>query len=214
MSGPQLASRLREATHSIHREAERSALMREFLRGNLEPRVYCSLLRNWHALYDALESELDRHAHEPALAPVRFPALYRSAALINDLVDLYGAEWTEIPLAEAMVNYVDRIHQLGIEQPTMLAAHAYVRYMADLSGGQVLVDIVSRAFSFLPPGTGTSFYRFAGDPTALKAQFRAALDQLPVDAIRADDIVMEAKAAFERHVRLFEELAAKMNNSG
>jgi heme oxygenase len=214
MSDTQLASRLRDATHSIHREAERTALMREFLRGNIKPRVYCALLRNWHSLYDALEGELDRHANEPALAAVRFPALFRSAALVNDLVDLYGAGWTEIPLAESMQKYVDRIHQLGRERPPTLAAHAYVRYMADLSGGQVLVDIVSRAFSTLPPGTGTAFYRFAGDPAAMKAQFRAALDQLPVDAVAADEIVVEAKTAFERHVRLFEELAATIVDSG
>jgi heme oxygenase len=205
MSGQPLAERLRQATQSIHRVAERSGVIRQLLRGQVEQRVYCALLRNLHALYEALEDELDRHAPLPALAAVRFPALFRSAPLAQDLIYLHGCGWTSLPLAQAMQDYVARIRQLGAEQPTTLAAHAYVRYMADLSGGQILGDVVKRALS-LHTWDGASFYRFDGDAMALKAQFRAALDSLPISKLAADDIVVEAQTAFARHVRLFDEL--------
>jgi heme oxygenase len=208
MNAPSLSSRLRDATHSIHRTAERTGLMQDFLRGQVEPYTYCALLRNWQALYEALEGELERHADLPEVAAVRFPVLFRSVALVQDLNELHGARWASLPLTEAMQNYVERIHQLGDEQPTLLAAHAYVRYMADLSGGQILADVVSKAFSSSPSGAGTAFYRIDVDPTAMKAQFRAALDDLPVDPETADDLVIEAQSGFELHVRLFEELAS------
>jgi heme oxygenase len=208
MSGTGLAARLREATQSIHRVAERSGVIRELVRGHVEPPVYCALLRNLHALYEALEAELDRHAELPSLGPVRFPTLFRSAPLVQDIEFLHGPEWRSLPLAEAMQDYVARIHQLGSEQPTTLAAHAYVRYMADLSGGQVLGDVVRRALALQTPA-GDAFYRFDDDAIAFKDRFRAALDGLPIDNGAADAIVIEAQTAFERHVRLFEELDAE-----
>lgn len=211
MSGTGLAERLRNATQATHRVAERSGIIRELLRGNVEPHVYCTLLRNLHALYAALEAELDRHAELISLKPVRFPTLFRAAPLAADLVYLHGTEWASLPVATAMREYVTRIHQLGAERPTTLVAHAYVRYMADLSGGQILGDVVKRALS-LQTSSGVTFYRFDGDTMAMKAQFRAALDGLPVDADAADAIVMEAQAAFERHVRLFEELDVDSTN--
>ena len=62
MSTLQLATRLREETQSLHRVAERSGVMRDLLHGRLDQRDYCLMLRNLHAIYETLESALDRHA--------------------------------------------------------------------------------------------------------------------------------------------------------
>jgi heme oxygenase (biliverdin-producing, ferredoxin) len=208
-----LAARLRAATQPMHSAAQGTRFIRALFRGRIERREYCLLLRNLHALYDALERGLVRNADTPALAPLPVPALLRAASLNSDLSHLHGTGWRELQLTAAMSDYVARIEQVSAGQPPLLAAHAYVRYMGDLSGGQLLGGIVGAALR-LEGGRGTAFYRFDGDPTSLKAQFRTALDGLPVDAGTANAIVTEAIDAFARHVRLFRELGRAPPDAG
>ena len=211
MTRPPLTSLLKAATQELHREAESAGGMGALLRGEVDRRDYCILLRNLHALYAALEDALDDNARSPLVAPVRMPALYRTSALAADLECLQGNGWQRLPLMAAMGTYVARIAELSGAHSPLLAAHAYVRYMGDLSGGQILRRVVRRALSLDDAG-GTAFYVFTGDEVEkTKEKFRVALDSLPVDDDLAQRIVAEARAAFSLHIRVFEELAAAPN---
>jgi len=191
----------------MHQLAERSGIMRDILHGQVGPDVYCMLLRNLQPIYAALERELDRHAQSPAIAPVWFPDLYRCPALEADLRYLHGDRWGALPLSSATRDYCARLGNISRDRPASLAAHAYVRYMGDLSGGQILNGIIARALA-LRDERGTAFYRFGNgtDTAAMKERFRAGLDALPADAAALDAITAEAVSAFGRHVELFEEL--------
>ena len=93
-------------------------------------------------------------------------------------------------------------------QPDLLVAHAYVRYLGDLSGGQMLARIVRESLA-LGSGPGVAFYDF-GHPeevARLKQAFRDGLDAVPADEATMNAIVAEARLAFESHRRLFDELA-------
>jgi heme oxygenase len=209
MSEQPLAARLREATHALHRAAERSVFMAGLLQGRIERARYCSLLRNLHALYAALEQALERHAAALPVAPLQLPELFRAGALASDLGCLHGADWSALPLTRAMREYTGRIQQLAAERPLLLVAHAYVRYLGDLSGGQSLRERVRCALA-LAGDAGTAFYAF-GDREAVESKkllFRAGLDAMRLDATSENELVAEARAAFARHVDLFEELAA------
>ena len=89
----------------------------------------------------------------------------------------------------------------------MFAAHAYVRYLGDLSGGQMLARIVANSLC-LAPNQGVSFYDFGSTENVkrLAQEFRAGLDLL-ADEESAQTVVDEACAAFARHRDLFEQLA-------
>jgi heme oxygenase (biliverdin-producing, ferredoxin) len=208
MSKLRLAARLREETRSQHRAAEQSGVMRDLLHSRLSAHAYILLLRNLYALYETLEGALDLHAASALVAPVRMLTLYRALALRKDLEHLRGGAWPSLAVADATSAYVERLQEISGNQPALLAAHAYVRYMGDLSGGQLLREVVQRAFG-LEHQAGTAFYRFpeSVDLRAMKDRFRAALDGLPVDAIGAQAIIDEAKSGFERHSRLFAELS-------
>ena len=141
-----LAERLRSETRDLHTEVERSPLMHALLRGELKLGAYCMLLRNLHAIYVALEAALTHHASETSLAPVWMPALLRSDALARDLTDLCGAASEHvIVLQHATELYVARLKHLQETDPALLVAHAYVRYLGDLSGDQLLKRIVATA---------------------------------------------------------------------
>ena len=203
-----LAVALREQTREQHARAERAGVMGELLGRRIPRRTYCALLRNLLPIYAALESALATPAARPKLAPIAFPELRRADALENDLRVLRdGASAPELPLVTAARDYALRLPRIGMQRPTDLIAHAYLRYLGDLSGGQILRAIVADLFA-LPDRRGTRFYDFGSPEEAsdLARRFRAGLDAIELDAEQAACVIAEAKWGFEMHGRLFEEL--------
>lgn len=204
-----LSESLKNETRVLHAQAERSTFMHALLRGEMQRGAYCAMLRNLHVIYAALEPALARHAGDPRLSPIHLSGLAREATLRSDLDALHGPGWREACAVQgAALRYADRLHALDHSHPELLAAHSYVRYLGDLSGGQILARIVRDSLS-LAPGFGTAFYEFgdAAETAHLKRAFREGLDALPADAATADALVQEAKLAFELHRQLFDELA-------
>ncbi|MEO7937684.1 MAG: biliverdin-producing heme oxygenase [Burkholderiaceae bacterium] len=204
-----LSERLRGETRTLHTVVERSTFMGALLRGQMNRDAYCMLLRNLHAIYTSLEHALLECRTHPLLAPLLLPALFRSHALAGDLNALHGPSWqNDIALQPATHRYVDRLHHLHDSDPALLCAHAYVRYLGDLSGGQVLKRIVAKSLQ-LVCGAGTSFYDFGDtDQTRdLTLAFRAGLGEMDASEAQTDAIVNEALGSFELHRTLFDELA-------
>lgn len=205
----ELLHSLRAETRELHARAERAGVMGLLLAGRLDRARYGALLRHLHALYVALEAALDAQAADPRLAPLLEPAWRRSEALACDL-----RAWHEgrLPDDEALVpalrEYVERLQSHARHQPVALAAHAYARYLGDLHGGQILGELVRRAYSTAAQGA-TRFYDFGGAERVrvLRERLRAALAGLPLTRAEHDVVVAEARWAFAQHVELFEQLA-------
>ncbi len=196
-----LASQLREGTKQSHTMAENTAYMKCFLKGIVEKEPFRKLLANLYFVYTTLEAELFRHRNHHVVGFIYFPELNRQASLEKDLAFYYGDNWREeITPSEAGKVYVDRIKEISNNEPALLVAHSYVRYMGDLSGGQALKNIVRSALS-LPPDQGTNFHQFETFPSVearrwFKGRYRDALNSLPVDNKLIEKIVTEANAAF------------------
>ena len=203
-----LPERLRLGTRDLHATTERTGAMAALLAGRLARPGYCALLRNLQAVYTALEVALDARRHDAAVAPLQVADLKRSAALASDLLTLHGPAWAiELPLLPATATYVARLQTLAAAASPALVAHAYVRYLGDLHGGQVLRRLVKRHY-VLTGDAGTRFYDFGPEPEvlALRQRLRAGLGSLPLTAAEQDSVVAEARWAFVQHQRLFEAL--------
>ncbi|HEY9620940.1 MAG TPA: heme oxygenase (biliverdin-producing) [Crinalium sp.] len=196
-----LALRLREGTKHSHTAAENTAYMKCFLKGIVEREPFRKLLANLYLVYSALEEEFQQHLDHPVVKAIYFPELNRKANLEKDLEFYFGETWRDqiVPLEAGKV-YVNRIREVANTDPALLVAHAYTRYMGDLSGGQSLKGIIRSALS-LPADVGTDFYAFDQIPTpearrAFKEKYRETLDSLPVDDDTIQRIVDEANYAF------------------
>lgn len=204
-----LGEALRTHTRQLHTRVERSALMQALLRGRIERATYCGLLRNLHAIYAALEDALESHASHPGIAPVWLAGLARSQPLADDLTALHGPDWPEAyALMPAATNYVRRLRECDAAAPGLLLAHAYVRYLGDLSGGQMLRRLVAGRFG-LEGSTGTRFYAFGESATAagaLARRFRDGIDAVHTDSAGIGALVAEAQWGFAQHEHLFLEL--------
>jgi len=191
-------------------------------------------------VHSTLEAALEKHAAHPVLAPSYNPAmLARAPRLESDIahiLDVPEAEWKAHPIhvalqtsfPPALGTYLARIRQLSGDdtecalspEPERLLAHSYVRYVGDLSGGQVIRRVIAKAYH-LEDGLGTTFYGFSklgssgessrnatvGDMGKIKDWFREGMDE----GVGSDDklkcvIVDEAVQAFKLNIALLSSL--------
>ncbi|HBE17803.1 MAG TPA: heme oxygenase [Cyanobacteria bacterium UBA11149] len=206
-----LASCLREGTKHSHTAAENTAYMKCFLKGIVEREPFRKLLANLYFVYSTLEEGLEQNQNHPAIAPIYFPELNRKANLERDLEFYYGDNWrAEIAPLPAGEVYVNRLQEIANTNPVLLIAHAYTRYLGDLSGGQALKNIIRSALK-LSPDAGTAFYEFEQIPSVeakrgFKEKYRDALNSLPIDEETIQQIVEEANYAFQLNRDVVHEL--------
>jgi heme oxygenase len=190
-------------TKALHVEAERSGIIRELLRGSATRDGYILLLRNLLPAYQAMEEGLARHLKTPGIGAIARYRLDRAPAIEADLVVLCGDAWRrDVPLLPAGDNYARRLGEAAKGGGARLIAHAYTRYLGDLSGGLILQRLLARSLELRP--TELSFYDFPEYPdlTALKAAYREALDRAGRLAGDPTAIVEEGALAFTLNIDL------------
>ena len=120
----------------------------------------------------------------------------------------FGPEWQEVPMSDATKAYVNRIHEVSKIDPALLIAHHYTRYLGDLSGGQILRKMATKAMDLPSTGEGVKFYVFENIPNAksFKNIYRSCLDELCISKAKSDAIVREANNVFQLNIHLFQEI--------
>lgn len=200
---------LRQRTSGLHADAERAGIIRDLLRGTASRPGYALLLRNLLPAYQALEAGLDRHRGTPLLGALARPEVYRAAAIAADLALLAGPAWREVlPVAESGRRYAARVADAAAGDGARLIAHAYTRFLGDLSGGRVMAARLAVRF---PAFAGAlRFYEFPdiADLAAFKAAYLTALDHAGGLATDPQAIVEEAAEAFLCNIRVAEEVKA------
>ncbi|KAF9927813.1 heme oxygenase (decycling) 1 [Linnemannia zychae] len=205
-----LAVELKESTKAVHVQAERSKFMKYFFKGEVSPEMYGRFLISLYHIYDALEKALEEHKDNPNVALVYFPEeLNRKQPLEQDLAFFNGPEWRKLlsPITPAQQTYINAIQSCASSPyPERLIAHSYVRYLGDLSGGQMLSKKLQK-YNELPEGQGVAFYHFEQieDVDQFKEMYRKRLNQIEVDDTVREMILNEAQETFVRNIDIFEE---------
>jgi len=203
-----LATLLRVGTQKSHSAAESTDFIKCFLKGVVDKTSYSRLVGNLYFVYKAMEEEFEVHKSDPVLSKLYYRELWREKSLELDMLFYFGSNWREeFKPTPACEKYLARIREISANDPVLLVAHAYTRYMGDLSGGQILKKIAKEAMG-LQDDKGTAFYEFADirNHGEFKKRYRESLDTLPVDAATAERIVDEANASFHQNMEMFREL--------
>ncbi|XP_041641353.1 heme oxygenase-like [Cheilinus undulatus] len=216
MTDRDLSEQIKQATKKSHERAENTELMLSFQRGKVTLPQYKLLLCSLYEVYQALEEELDRNSNHPGVAPIYFPAeLARLATLEKDLEFFYGLNWREkIVVPAATKRYCHRLRQIGRENPEFLIAHAYTRYLGDLSGGQVLGRIAQKSLG-LKSSDGLSFFAFPGvsSPNLFKQLYRSRMNSVELTEEERNGVLEEAIRAFELNIQVFDDLQRMLSIS-
>lgn len=205
--------RLREATRVEHEAAEESPFMRALLAGDGNPAWYAGLATQLWFVYSALESAARELRDDPHAGPFLAAELERLPNLEGDLAAMLGVGWrAEAAALPATAAYTARIGEVTERAPHTYVAHHYTRYLGDLSGGRILARVLGRRYGLGPQCL--TFFEFPGIPRvkAFKDGYRARLDDLGsrLAAGQRDEVVTEARTAFDHNRRVFAALGARL----
>ena len=200
-----LSVEIKEGTKQSHSAAENTKFVSSFLKGVVDREKYKQLIANFYFVYSAMEEEIENRRGDSTLGKLFYLELNRVEALERDLRYFYGPIWRSIvePTEEAQ-RYVNRIREVAKDDPELLIAHHYTRYIGDLSGGQILKKIAQRAIG----DEGLNFYDFPliDDKKGFKQSYKSMLDTLDLDQHQINAIIVEANWAFRLNMFMFEEL--------
>lgn len=206
---PSFSTRLRDETAEAHTAAENQPFVADMVKGLLPVVDFALLTAQHHAIYSALETAVADARHEQ-VSRFQIDGLARRAPLEADLEFFAGPGWRlKLPVLSATQIYADHIGCLASGWSQGLVAHQYIRYMGDLSGGQLIKRVAQRVYR-LESGEGTSFYEFPEISSAkvFKATYRQMLDELNWDETDKARLVEEVQDAFRHHSEIYRELQA------
>ncbi|HWL42361.1 MAG TPA: biliverdin-producing heme oxygenase [Ilumatobacter sp.] len=204
------SERLREATAEVHDAAEQSTFMTRLVDGQISVGEYVGLTRQYHAIYAVLEEAAVVMRDDAVAGQFVVPGLERLPSLEADLVALAGPDWaSEHAVTPATEAYATRLREVCFDWPGGFVAHHYVRYLGDLSGGQILRRILGRTLG-LTTDAGLAFYLFdqIDNGVQLKKRYRTLLDEAPWAPDEQDRIAAEAARGFQLNIATFASLEA------
>ncbi|MEV3935542.1 biliverdin-producing heme oxygenase [Glycomyces sp. NPDC049804] len=203
------SARIREASWSRHQGLDPSADAGADKAPGVFDRLFDGTLTvadytRWHAqqyfVYAAIEAAAARYADDPVAGPFVFPELARVPAIEADLRFLMGPKWRSgIEPLPATKAYVDRINEVAADWPGGYIAHAYTRYLGDLSGGQAFGKAARRNYGF--EDAGATFYDFADikSPKAFKDEYRSRLDAADLTGADQARVIEEILLAYDHN---------------
>jgi len=201
-----LALQLDQGTRKSHSVAENSAFVTGFFRGMAEERSFRQLVASLFFVYEAMEGAFDATGDERVRA-LDFPELRRLPALEKDMAYFYGPDWrAKVRPTPATQAYVASIKKAAAEQPELLIAHQYSRYLGDLFGGQMMSGMASKSLGLT--SDGLAFYTFDNipSPSAFITEWYSRLNELELTDVQKEEIVEEANVVFRHNIAIFDEL--------
>ncbi|MFC0582162.1 biliverdin-producing heme oxygenase [Micrococcoides hystricis] len=207
------SERLKHETTAQHEAAESSAFISSLMKGERDATDYARLIGQYLHLYRALEFAVAqvRHQH-PELHKLLDPELERFDLLSADyrsLAQEHGLDMAPVPTA-ATAQYVSRLHVLAQQENDLDAyrvlAHHYLRYLGDLSGGQIISALVDRHYGV--PTQQRTAWHFSSIPKlkAYKDQYRILLAEAVTEIRAQDALIVEAQYGFDLNRELFNSL--------
>lgn len=200
---------LKSLTWNDHEKAEYAEFMQGILSGSLNVQAYADMVAQHYFPYVILEEVAHQMKDDPIGGAFVFDELSRVGALEADLEHLIGPDWRDkIAPNEATKEYCNRLREMA-QWPGGWVAHAYTRYLGDMSGGQVIKAAVERAHGF-KDGEGVQFYIFKDieDYKAFKIDYRDRLDSAAWDDEERERVIDEAVYAYQVNTRVLAELGS------
>lgn len=202
-----LALALDDGTRKSHSVAENTAFVTGFFRGIATKQSFSQLVCSLYHVYTAMEEAFDA-CTDPNIQALDFPELRRAISLQEDMEYYFGSTWRQKALPSAATRrYVERVQQVARDDPYLLVAHMYTRYLGDLFGGQMMGGMARRSLK-LDADRGTAFYQFDDIPQA-KAfieSWYSKLNELELSDAQKQAIVDEGNLVFALNIEVFEEL--------
>lgn len=203
---------LKEITWDDHEKAEYTDYLQAMLGGKLTTAGYTEMVAQHYFAYIVLEEAAEKWRNDPVGGPFVVDALNRVKPLEADLQTLLGDNWLDqIKPNEATKEYIDRMRDVCFDWAGGYIAHAYTRYLGDLSGGQILKSSLERAYNF-KNNEGVEFYEFKDIPNyhGFKEEYRDLLNQADWTEEEQKRVIDEALVAYQLNTKVLVEIGQNL----
>ena len=212
-----LALQLDDGTRKSHSFAQNTSFVTSFFKGLSNREAYANLITSLYFVYEAMEEAFDT-TNEECVKLMDYDELRRVHSLKKDMEYFHGIDWDSpintstraaisITPSYATQQYVKRVQTVAKENPKLLIAHQYTRYLGDLFGGQMMGGMASKSLN-LEDGRGTAFYTFESIDNAQDfiAMWYRTLNSLDLTKEEKNAIVDEANLVFDLNIQILEEI--------
>lgn len=223
-AGKPLSQRLREVSYGGHGGGDRGddgadapepRFATAYLRGGLNREGIAAQAAQHYLMYEVIERAAAGHREREGEAfAFWLPELHRLPNLVEDLEYWIGSGWeAEVHgryATEGIMRYRARLEEVMHDSFPLFVAHHYTRYLADLSGGQMIARMFRASYDVVDDA-GVRFYVFdeISDPTAYKAGYRELLDAAGFTPQQQTDIAEEVALAYRLNNLAGEDLEAR-----
>ena len=204
-----LSAAFRARTRALHREAERTGIVRELIGGRATRQGYAWLLSNLLPVYEEMEDALSRRPRLHGMESLALPSVYRSEAIRADLQSIVEPHWPPIPLLPTARRYASRVRAVGRDDGARLIAHAYVRYLGDLNGGRIMGRILADSLRLPRDSLGFCDFPDIADIADFIADYRLRIDRASEGLRDCQSVVEEAAIAFNYNIELSKAIGSR-----
>lgn len=199
---------IKTRTNAAHQMAEEAPFISELMGGGLTAGAYLDYLRALEPVYRRMEELFRAHSNEAPFSYFDHRALDRAELITADISFLEGAfnvsrDVRELPSVQAYLEILD-----DEISPVRLAAHHYIRYLGDLSGGQAIASLVNRHYQI--PKEALNFYNFEGigDGVFYKKRYRDFLNLIKLSQSEREEFLNEVEILYSMNRNVFLDLGS------
>lgn len=206
-----LSARLKQATDTLHSQAERYPMQRALVTGQLDTAAYAALLAQLWLVHDALERAVQRviESDNPAgqtLSTVWQPGLAHADQVLEDLAYYQGTKESPTPATAALVGHID---DLARTDPLGLLGLIYV-LEGSLNGGRYIAAALRKTYGLSGTQGTRSLDPYSDEQPAIWQQWKRRLDSLTLKATDRDLIIACAQTMFQALTAIFDDLHEPM----
>lgn len=201
---------IREKTSLLHSAAENTGYIKKLVDGTASVNGYAEYIFNLERMYRAIEVALNKNESNAIVKPFVTKELYRSECIRKDLKFLIGDKLDSMKLLASTEACIARIEYLSKNNPELVVAYAYTRFLADLFGGRTFHSILSTSYKI--SGQGLNYYQFPDIPDlrGYVIKYHNMLAEINLSDENKIDFINEVNNAYIYNLSISNELEAKL----
>ena len=206
-----LITKIRQAEAPLHAASEHTGFIKKITDGTATKETYGEYLFNLSVMYKAIEETLDANADNEVLKPFVTKELYKHELIEKDLEYLLGDSVKNLTLLASTKAFLARIDEIKDTNPELIIAHAYTRFLADLFGGRMFMDLFTNRYHIAKEGL--NYYKCEGvdDIRTYVMGYAMKLNNLNLSEDLEKKLIDEVSNAYIYNLAVSCELEFKLN---
>lgn len=203
--------KIREKTSLLHSAAEHSGYIKRLVDGNGSKKGYGEYIFNLHAIYKAIEEGLEANKEHTIVKEFVTPELYKADLIQQDINYILNEEQDNLLLLASTEACVARIQEISKNNPELLVAYAYTRFLADLFGGRTFYALLGLKYGI--EEEGLNYYKFEqlGDVRTYVMQYHNKLANINLTDEEKVMFLNEINNAYIYNLAVSNELEVKIH---